>query len=459
LSAFDPGLRRVSVQAGTTVVDLALPAGMPVASLIPSIVDLLGDGGRFGEPVAKRYQLHLPGAAALSASTTLAQSDIQDGTVLVLSQPAVAPPAERFDDAAEAVSATVDRMDDPWDRKATQLTAAVAACGLTGIGGLALVLNTLSSNLTRSTGITPAVAVLAGLAALLASVVALRTLRNAIAGLALNLIATEFASIAGFLAVPGASVVPNVLLAAVAAAVTSVLAMRVTGCGVITLTATACFAIVVATAALVAVLTAASLHVIGSVCTLASLVLLGLAGRISIILSGLSPRLSPAAGPAFAQAADDCLNARAIRADRWLTGLVAAFASAAAAGATATELDGTSRSAHIGFAAITGALLLLRAHHDSRRAPVLATTGIITTAATFAVAAVSAPERGPWIAAVTVTLAAVAVHLGFVAPTISFSPVLRRSVVLLECVALVTMVPLTCWICGLYGIVRGLNPH
>jgi uncharacterized membrane protein len=63
------------------------------------------------------------------------------------------------------------------------------------------------------------------------------------------------------------------------------------------------------------------------------------------------------------------------------------------------------------------------------------------------------------IAAATATLAAVAVYLGFVAPAMSFSPVVRRSVELLELLALVAIVPLTCWICGLYDAVRGLNPN
>ena len=87
LSASDPGLRRVSVHAGTAVVDLALPAAVPVATLIPSIVDILDGHGadRSGDQPADRYRLSLPGAPALHASTTLAQNGIRDGAVLILS--------------------------------------------------------------------------------------------------------------------------------------------------------------------------------------------------------------------------------------------------------------------------------------------------------------------------------------------------------------------------------------
>jgi len=82
---------------------------------------------------------------------------------------------------------------------------------------------------------------------------------------------------------------------------------------------------------------------------------------------------------------------------------------------------------------------------------------MVITATTFGVVAVRMPEQGAWIAALTAMLAAGAIYLGFVAPAISLSPVIHRSVEVLEWLALVAMVPLTCWICGLYSVGRGLN--
>ena len=449
LSASDPGLRRVSVNAGTTVVDVALPAGLSVAELIPQIVDILdGHGGDgFGDP-AKRYRLSLPGWSALPASATLAQNGIRDGAILVLSQPATPLPAPRYDDVRDAVSATVDAMGRPWTRQSTQLTGAVAAGCFTGFGCLVLFRNAFSNGTIHGGG-TAAVAAFAGVVAMLGAVVAHRVYRSRIAGLTLNLIACGFAATAGFVAVPGAAGGPNALLAAVASFVTSVLAMRVTGCGVVTLTAMACFAIVIAASALATVITAAPLPAISSVCALASLGLLGLAGRMSILLSGLSPQLPPPER--------EPLAAKAIRANGWLTSLLAAFASSAAAGAVATALADASRTG-VAFAAIVGALLLLRTRQDTGRTPVFAVSGILTTGATFVCAAGNAPEHGPWIAAATAALAAVSFYLGFVVPATSFSPVMRRGVDLLEYLALIAIVPLTCWMCGLYSAVRGLSP-
>ena len=413
LSVSDPGLRRVSVHAGTAVVDVVLPAAVPVATLIPSIIDILDDCGadRSGDQPATAYRLCQPGAPALSASTTLAHHDIRDGAVLILSQSRTEVPAPRYDDVAEAVAATLDADTRPWTRRAAQLTGAVAAGSFTAIGGLVLIRNAFSDNTARHVGATASIAAIVGLIALL---IAHRAARDPIAGLTLSLVAIAFAALAGFMAVPGVSGAPNVLLAAMAAAVTSLLAIRITGAGVVALTAVSCFALITAGAAFAGVITAAPLHTIGSISVLVSLALLGIPGRLSIVLAGLSPHLS----------VDARLVTRAIRADAWLTSLLAAFSSSAAVAAVVTVAAargaGAPRSGCIALAAVTGVLLLLRARSaDAKTTLVFVISGIATIGTTFAVCATGAPGRGPWIAGVTAMLVAAAVYVDFVAPATS----------------------------------------
>jgi type VII secretion integral membrane protein EccD len=329
-------------------------------------------------------------------------------------------------------------------RQAARLTGAIAASVLTGVGGLTLIRNAFTANIT---GATLGVTVSAGLLALLCAGVAHRTYGDAFAGLALSVIATAFTAIAGYLAVPGVPGLPNVVLGAMTAAVTSVLALRLAGCGAGTLTALACVATIIAAAAFVGVITAAPPHVIGSVSALMSLGLLGMAARISIALAGLSPRLPPAPD----------LDARAIRARTWLTSLLAALACGATVGAFVTVLTGAPGPPRIVFGALAGALLLLRARRGDRSGGlVFATCGTAVIATTFAILARGVPS-GAWTAAMTAVLAAAATCLGFAASATSPSPVLRRVVDVLECLALVAMVPITCWVCGLYGAVHGLN--
>ena len=452
----------MSVHSGTAVTDLALPAEIPVAVLTPSIVDFLKIRDVDDGLAAKRYHLSLPGSSALDPSKTLAQSGVGDGAVLLLSQPSTAPPAARHHDVAQAVSETLAAAPEPWTnarrRLAARLIGAMAASCLTAIGALALARNALGANVGRE--VHPSVGVMAGagLVALLAAVVAHRAYRDAVAALALNAIATAFAAVAGFLAVPGAPGMCNVLLAATAAAVTCVLAMRASGCGAVTLTAVSCVATVVAVAALVGVITAAPPHAIGAASALISLGLLGAAARVSIVLAGLSPRLPPTPEVGETEPSGASLAAQAIRADAWLSSLLAGFSSSAAIGAVVTVLAGASRLSCMAFGGITGALLLLRARSsDSRRMLAFVIAGIGVVGTTFGVAALSTPGHGPWVAAATASLAAAAMYLGFVAPAISLPPLARRSVEALEWLALVAMVPLTCWICGLYGAVRGLH--
>lgn len=457
LPASDTGPRRVSVHSETAVVDLALPGGIPVAVLIPSIVDILKIRDREKDPEAKRYHLSPPGASALDPLMTLAQCGIGDGAVLVLSRHSTPPPPPRYDDIAVAVSDALDAANPLWSRaghrQAVRITGAVAASCLAGVGVLALVRNTFSTSAARdidAAGVLASGAVIA----LLLAVIACRTYRDPTAGLTLGVIAIEFAAVAGFVAVPGAPGVSNVLLAASAAAVTAVSAIRASGCGVVTLTAVSCVAIFIAVAALVGGFSAAALPAIASVSALISLGLLPVAARVSVALAGLSP--TPDAEdiePCAARVA-----AKAIRADNWLTGLVAGFSSSAAVGALVTVLAGPPGLSCIAFGGLTGAVLLVRARSEhKRRMLVFVVSGIVIAGTTFGVAALRTPQHGPWVATSAVTLAGAAMYLGFVAPAISPSPLARRSAELLECLPLVALIPLTCWICGLYGAVRGLS--
>ncbi len=458
----DPGLRRVSIHSGTAVADLALPAGIPVAILTPSIVDILRVRDADDGLTAKRYHLSLPGCAALNPSKTLAQSGIADGAVLLLSQPPAPPPAPRHHDIAEAVAEVLAAGPEPCTdarrRLAARLTGAITACCLTAVGVLTMIRNGLGANVTREVNATVCVATGAAVVAVLSAVVAHRAYRDAVAGLALNAIATAFAAVAGFLAVPGAPGVCNVLLAATAAAVTCVLAMWSSGCGVVTLTAVSCAATVVAVAALVGVVTAATPRAIGAASALVSLGLLGAAARVSVVLAGLSPQLPTSPDIDQSEPSRPCLAVQARRADDWLSSLLAGFSSSAAVGAVVTVLAGAPRLSCMAFGSITGALLLRRARStDSRRMLTLVVTGMCVVATTFGVAALNTPGRGPWVAAATAALAGAAMYLGFAAPARSLPPLARRSAGALEWLALVAMVPLTLWICGLYGTVRGLN--
>jgi len=438
VSEFDPDLRRVAVHADSASVDLTLPATVPVAELIPAIIDALG-----GATPGTRYQLARLGAAPLPNSTTLRQIAIRDGTALVLSRQAPAPPAIRYDDAADAVSAALGSPTQSWQ----PMTAALAAVCFAATAALALL--RAASGAARHSDTVAATAAATALAIVVMAGVIPPIRREPIAGLTLSLIATAAAAIAGLLAVPGAPGAPNALLAAMAAGATAALALRVTRCSPVVLGAVVCCAATVAVAALASTLTAAPPHIVGSAAALACLGLIEVAPRASIRLAGLAPGADqddplPESG----------LAAHAQRADSVLTILRAGLAVAAALGAVIAALAAPRA---VVLAAVTGGVLVVHARIDRRRGLMFAATGITTLATTLAMAALGPPAQAPWVAGLAAAAAATATYLGFVAPAVTVSPVTRRGVHALGCVALTLVAPVACWTSGAFDAVRGLN--
>lgn len=442
----------------TAAVDVALPAAIPVAVLLPSIVDLLGVDCPDGQAV--RYRLSPHGAGGLDPSMTLARHGIADGATLMLSRCTAPLPGPRYFDVADAVAAALDPAKElhheSLHRRAVRLIGSVAATLSAAVGGLVILRDAVGGNGCRDAS-TTAVLLSSGVLTLGLATLAHRGYGDRTAGLLLSVIATMFAGLAGFVAVPGAPGIPHVLLAAAAAGVTAVVAMRISGCGAVTLTAASCCTVVIALAALAGVIGEAPLCTIASAAGLASLGLLSVAPRASIALVGLAHGPG-ASGVAEIDASDAGVRRQAVRADSWLTGLLAGLSVSAALGAVATVLAGAPRLSCTAFGTLTAALLLLRSRYtDIRRTLVFAISGIAIAATAFGVTLARSSVHVPWVAAATTVSVVVAMYLGFVAPARPASAVVRRSIGQLEWLALAAMVPLTCWICGLYGAVRGVS--
>lgn len=369
MSIADSGLRRVAVHAETGRADLALPAGMPVAALIASVVDLMPR--RDGPPALRPYRLGLPGRAPLDPSKTLAQQGIRDGAVLVLTRAGDRVTEPRFDDPAEQMAATVREALSPWHPATRRLTAALAASGLAGV--------------------------------------------------------------AGFVAVPGGPGAPNALLAVAAAGTVAAAAVPSSGCSGPVRATLCCLAGLAVAAAVVGMACAAtgmSLQAAGAVGTAVAVGVVRMAGRIALV------------------------SRRAAReAHDLLTGLVAASAAAVVLGSLGVAAgQAVPRPVGVAFAAVAGVALLLRArsHSDSRQIAALLAGGVTTIGT-----AVLTAGSGPWPAAVALALAGVAIGAGFAAPPAS--PLARRAAEVLESLALGALVPLACWLCGVYGAARGLS--
>jgi len=182
-----------------------------------------------------------------------------------------------------------------------------------------------------------------------------------------------------------------------------------------------------------------------------SLGTLGLAARLSLTLAGLTPAVpSPDDDPAPKAA-------RVATAHDTLSGLVIGSAAAAALGGVIV-ISGHSGSwpqATV-FSAVVGLVMLLRVrtHIDLRRRIALMVAGHIAVAAGVVLVVVSAPGQANWVCALAtaIGLAALGGAVG-----VTLSPLARRAVDLVEYLALAAVVPLACWVGGVYGLVRGLS--
>jgi type VII secretion integral membrane protein EccD len=442
------GSRRLAIHTETARVDVVLSATVAVGCLIPAIVDALAGSGDFdAAQTAVRYQLTTPGGTALEASKTLTELRIRDGTTLNLTRPPteVVPPVS--DDTAEAVSAVVAAVEQRCSRGAAQLVGALVASCWTGISAVVLLRTALDANGAHRAGCV-GVAATISLLALLAAVVACRVFKEDRAGLTLGLLATGFAALAGLLAVPGGPGAPNALFAAAAAATCAAM-VRVTGCHAVLFDVLACFATTFSAAALVCVVVAKPLPVIGAGLAAISLALIEAAPPMSVMLARLSPETP--------SASTDAVRAAAFRAHGRLTSLIAAFSASAALGAVSAVFQMSPVS--IVFAAVIGSVMMLRArtHQDVVRAASLVICAAVTLSAAFIACAAGYPQCVLHIAVLATALGLLALYAGFVGSTATISPIGRRGLELVEFSAFATVVPLTCWLCGLFGAVRSMN--
>ena len=450
-------LRRLTVCADSVRADLVLPASVPLLSLLPTIVDIMsGTRGYRAGSAAVRHQLSLPGHTALDLSKTLAENRIRDGVTLMMTRSSVTLPEAHLDDPAQAVARSLDAAERRWTPGASRLVAPLAAGWLAVVGAATLTRTAGDVTAVRAEGI--AVAAMTSLVSLLAGVAAYRVFGDKSAGLALGLTACGFAAVAGALIVPDNFSAPKALVAASASA-TAAAVMRAISCHTVVFTASAIFAAAAASAALAGSVTTIPPQALCAASAAISLILIEVSAPVSIRLAGLSSQLNADSDQPVLDS--DRLKASAIGARTWLISMVIAFAACATLAAIGTAV-GTYPTAGprlpgIALAALTGGALLLRArsHSDLAISLALIIFGTVTVSAALIGADAAYPSHRAHLAAASVALAAVALRRGFHSTAVS--PIGQRGIELLEYLSLAAVLPLACWICGLYAAARGVN--
>ena len=420
---------RISVQTefdGRTV-DVAVCAQTQVGALLPAIVDLLAQPST--PEVVHGWRLDRPAGAPLDESLSLTDNDVHDGDLVVLTTthaPTLGRVSVGSARTAAASSDPAPKSAVPLRESACAWAVLVAAAALAWTGAA-----------TGATGHLGAAACGAGVVCGVAFV--RRSAAISVAGCAP-------AATTGFLAVPSGPGSANVFLSATVVFTVAVVMTRLSARRSAPLIATACCAALVAITTGIAVFTAMGLATVGAVLVTGALGLLTLAPRLSAAMAGLGPQSE--ADPA------EAVEARAHSAHATLTGVVAGCALGVMAGtilvAAGSLRAETSPVAGAAFGFVTGLVLLLRTrtYVDAARRLVLVTCGLPCATAALVVVCAVGPQWATW-AAVALT----AIGVGALrrrAPT----PFGSRLVDVIDYAALAIVVPLACWVIGVYGLAR-----
>ncbi|NGO87657.1 type VII secretion integral membrane protein EccD, partial [Streptomyces sp. 196(2019)] len=189
---------RLTVRAPSVTIDLAVPADVPVADLLPTLLRYVGEEAEEAGLDHAGWVLQRLGDAPLDEETTLAGAGLADGAVLHLRPHTEALPEARLDDLVDGIAETVGRRLHTWH--------AGAARGLlvgTALATVAAALVLLfRPGVTGSAGIRAACATVAGVLLLAGAGTASRAIGDRLSATALGLLVAPCFALVGWV-LPG----------------------------------------------------------------------------------------------------------------------------------------------------------------------------------------------------------------------------------------------------------------
>ena len=477
----DQQLSRVTVVVGTHLVDVGLPTTVSVSVLAAEVVEManLGDGGSHGNDdteAAGRWTFARLGGTVVDPRRTLADAEVFDGDVLLIravGDPAPSILADELTRVEEESAAT------PWFRR--PVTGWYATSTVLSVV-TALMLPALAPG-PRLFGIPVAAMVLFVVGVLGAGLACVRTHPDGTTQSAGPVVVALPLLFGGLLYVlPSAQGVAALPVALGVTALTALIVLLRNGSGRAFFSGLIALAAFGIPASLVQLSVDPAAATIGAILATVAVVVVYLAPGITIMASRLPVPRVPTAGEPLddieiqgGTTVDgvDALRAisrvvpteegmarRVSRASDYLTGVVSAAAICAVVGANLANDVGDGfhwQGAAFGAAVATVLCLRGRSHHDLVQAATLIGGGLLTALLVIVKVAVFLPEYRVQAAMALIVVTTIVVACGLVAPRIEFSPVMRRLAELGEYLAVGVIVPLACWIVGMYAFFRGLR--
>lgn len=426
-------LCRLTVQLGDNdaarAVDLTLPTAICLGQVMPPLLALVAPEETTATH-GRRWRLSHIGGPTLDESLTLMDNGVRDGDLLLLTTVETPAPQWSACDPSRALVRTDYSSGEP-------LTRALPAICCVLLGAVVAAALMWAQSRTAAPGILVAPAVLA-LSAGAAAVVTFRVGTDPLLCTALSLVAVTFAAATGFISVPAGPPPAHVLLSSAAALSAAIVMLRLTGCSTTCLTAVVTATGLMAAISAMCVVYPLSTSAMGAALAALSLAVVGVGPRLTVVLTG----------------------ANAGSAHQVLTGVVTGSAMSSALGAATVVAghfrDGGSALVVGVFLAVISTALALRArtHADPRRQFALVAGGLATAVAVFTLAVISAPQQAHWpsVAAAALSAAVLRARAG-----LTVGPAISRGVDIVEYLALAAVIPMACWVAGVYGVVRGMS--
>ncbi|MBY8871726.1 type VII secretion integral membrane protein EccD [Micromonospora sp. PLK6-60] len=457
------GLSRITIVAPRTRMDLALPSDVPLADLLPTLLryageDLADEGVRHGG-----WRLSRLGGPPLDGGRTATQLGVRDGEVLYFNPRSSAAPEIVFDDVVDAVATGTNQRPGAWQVGTTR-TFSVLLAGVTLAAGAAATLLAGPPQLPGALA-----ALLVAVALLVSAAVLSRASGDSRTGAVLGLAGTGYAAIGGLLVLAGdrglgelAS--PHVLLAGTAVAVFGALAALAVGDRLPLFVGATSVGAAVAFGAVICLAFGATPAAAGAIVATVAFGTLPMLPMAAYRLARL-PVPSIPTGPDDLKSDAESVDGRRVlrlsdRADGFLTGLLWTVFLLVLGGEVFLAVDG--RLPAVLLCLVLGVLSLLRARPflgRAQRTPVLlaGTAGLVLAGAATFFAGGLAVRLGVVLGGLLL-VAVISLIYGLTVAGKRISPLWGRALDIIEILVIISLVPLTVWVCGLYGWIVNLRP-
>ncbi|WP_326813252.1 type VII secretion integral membrane protein EccD (plasmid) [Streptomyces scopuliridis] len=457
-------LCRISVRAPAKSIDLAVPGDVPVADLLPALLDYAGEDTQEAGLEHGGWVLQRLGGAPVDEESTLDAVGVRDGETLHLRPRAEALPEPHFDDLVDGIATNMDRRPFAW-------TPTVGRRVLIGLSATALAVGTV---LLALPGLSPwlraAVLFAGGLLMLAGAASASRAVGDAGAGAALGVMATVYWTHAGWV-LPGggadgdqmAHVLGARLLAASASAAGgAVLTLAVVAAFTPLFLAIASIAVGGAFSALLIILFDLTVQEAAAVSVLLTVLFGAFVPSLSFRLSGMRTPPLPTNAQQLQEGIDphgsNEVAARTVAADVWMTALFAATGLLCIACLAALVQP-------FGWpgGCMAGALSLLLLLHgrgmgSAWQRLALLVPGVLGVSALTVSAGLAVSARTlPALVVVLFAVAAACAIASWTVPGRRLVPYWGRIGELLHSATAISLLPLALWILGVFGWLRSLN--